>query len=97
MNRKDPLQHQGARNARHSPESERLYRRRLREVLGINAAGVEVIIRLRDQVIALQSRMRELEANISGREAGRSRRLMQHREAYFEASWEEVAEPEERP
>jgi hypothetical protein len=34
-------------------DSERLYRRRLRQVSGINGAGVEVMLRPRHQVIAL--------------------------------------------
>jgi hypothetical protein len=97
MNPKDSPEHQGAPSAWQSSESERLCRGRLREVLGINAAGVEVIMRLRNQVIALQTRMRQLEADITVREAGRSRRLTQHRKAYFEASWEEVVDPEKRP
>ena len=78
-------------------ESERLYRRRLREVLGINAAGVEVMLRLRNQVIALQARVRQLEAELAVRQAGQNSRLTQHRETYFEASWQEMVEPEERP
>ena len=76
-------------------EFERLYQRRLREVLGLNAAGVEVLLHLRNQVIALQTRVRQLEAELAVREAGRNRFLTQHREAYFEASWQEVADPED--
>ena len=86
-----------SRSAWNPSESERLYRRRLREVLGTNAAGVEVILRLRNQVIALQTRVRQLEAELAVREAGQNRRLRQHRETYFEASWQEVVELEERP
>src|SRR5262245_41445342 len=93
----DPPEPQDARSAWSPADSARLYRRRLREVLGINAAGVEVILRLRRQLIVLQTRVRQLEADLAGREAGQNTRLRQHREACFEASWQEVAELEERP
>ena len=97
MNPHDPPEHHGSRSAWNPSESERLYRRRLREVLGINAAGVEVILRLRNQVIALQTRMRQLEAELAVREAGQNIRLTQHRQACFEASWQEVVNSEEGP
>jgi hypothetical protein len=93
----DPPEHQSSRSAGNPSESERLYQRRLREVLGINAAGVEVILRLRNQVIALQTRLRQVEAELAVWEAGRNTHLTQHRQACFEASWQEVAGPEERP
>jgi hypothetical protein len=97
MHPNDPPEHQGSRSAWSPSESERLYRRRLREVLGINAAGVEVILRLRSQLIVLQSRVRQLESDLAMSEAGQNARLRQHREACFEASWQQVAELEERP
>jgi hypothetical protein len=71
-----------SRPARGTPlESERLYRLRLREVLGIDGAGVEVMLRLRHQVIALQSRVRQLEAELAMWEAGQNTCLTQHRKA----------------
>jgi hypothetical protein len=97
MNPNAPPEHQVSRNTWNPSDAERLYRRRLREVLGINAAGVEVMQRLRNQVIALQARVRQLEAELAMRQAGQNRRLMQRREACFEASWQEVVDPEERP
>jgi hypothetical protein len=45
----------------------------------------------------LQARVRQLEAELAMWEAGQNRRLMQHRERYFEASWQEIVVPEERP
>jgi hypothetical protein len=81
----------------YSSEAERLYRRRLREVLGVNAAGAEVILRLRRQAAELQARVRELEAELALREAGQNARLMQYREMCFEATWQEVVDPEGRP
>src|SRR5262245_2747111 len=86
----DPPQHQGSPGAHNPHDAERLYRRRLRDVLGINPAGVEVILRLRERMIALQIQMRQLEAELDMREAGRQTRLRQHRETYFEASWQEL-------
>ena len=97
MNPNAPPERQVSRSAWNPLDAERLYRRRLQEVLGINAAGVEVMQRLRNQVIALQARVRRLEAELAMREAGQSRRLMQLRETYFEASWQEAIDPEERP
>jgi hypothetical protein len=83
--------------AGHASEAERLYRRRLREVLGINAPGAEVILRLRRQMAELQARVRQLEAELAVRDAGQNARLMQYREICFEASWQEVVDPEEWP
>jgi hypothetical protein len=97
MTPNDPPDRRGSRSARDPSQSERLRRRHLREVLGINAAGVEVVLRLHNQVIALQARVRQLEAELAVREPGQNTRLTQHREAYFEASWQEVVDPEERP
>jgi hypothetical protein len=97
MNPNAPPERRVSRSAWNPSESERLYRRRMREVLGINAAGIEVILRLRRQMMTLQIRMRQLEAELAMREAGQNRRLMQRREACFEASWQEIGDPEERP
>jgi exonuclease VII small subunit len=72
----------------------------LREVLGINGGGVEVMLRPRHQVIALQSRVRQLEAELAMWEAGQNTRLSQHCKACLEAAWQEVVEPvdpEEQP
>ena len=96
MNPNTPSERQGSRSAWNPSKSERLYRRRLRRVLGINGAGVEVMLRLRNQVIALQTRVRQLEAELAVREVGQNTRLMRHREACLEASWQEVVGPEER-
>jgi hypothetical protein len=97
MHRNDPPKRPGSRSARDSSESEQAYRRQLQEILGINAAGVEVLLRLRNQVIALQTRVHQLEVELAGREAGQTTRLMQHRELCFEASWREVTHREEQP
>jgi hypothetical protein len=96
MNPNDPSERQGWQSAGNPAAFERRGRRRMREVLGINAAGADVILRLRQQMITLQPRVRQLEAELAMWEAGQNRRLMQHRQTYFEASWQEVADPEDR-
>jgi hypothetical protein len=45
-------------------EADQRRARRLKEVLGINPAGIEVILRLRRQVVMLQARTRQLEARL---------------------------------
>jgi hypothetical protein len=96
MNPNDPPERQDPENAWNPSESERLYRRHMQEVLGVNAAGVNIILRLRNQVLALQTRLRQLEVEISMWEAGQHMRLTRHRETCFEAAWQELTEPEER-
>jgi hypothetical protein len=97
MNANNPSERRDLGNAGNPTESERSDRRRMREVLGINAAGIEVILRLRRQMMTLQTRTRQLEAEVAMWEAGRNTRLVRHRETCFEASWQEVTDPEERP
>jgi hypothetical protein len=96
MNPNDLPERQDSENAWDPSESERLYRRHIQEVLGVNAAGVDMILRLRNQVIALQTQLRQLEVEISMWEAGQHMRLTRHRETCFEALWQEVPDPEER-
>lgn len=97
MNPKNPPGGQDMRKASNPSESERSDRRRMREVLGINSAGIEVILRLRSQVTTLQARLRQLETELAMWEARQNTRLLRHRETCFEASWQETTGPEERP
>ena len=62
-------------------------RRRLQEDLGIDEAAAETILRLRSQVIGLQSRIRQLEAELNAQSASRHMRLARFREVYYEATW----------
>jgi hypothetical protein len=55
--------------------AEHRYRRRLKETLGINPAGIEVILRLRSQVVELQTRVHRLEAELAIRRAGQDTHL----------------------
>lgn len=64
--------------------------RRLRAELGINAAGVEVILRMRQQMLALQAQMAQLEAELDRRARRRNARLAAWRSAELEAWWEDL-------
>ena len=65
-------------------------KRRLQDDLGVDDAGAETIIRLRSQVIELQSQIRQLEAELAAQYASQHMRLSRYREVYFEATWIEV-------
>jgi hypothetical protein len=97
MDPNNPPDPQDPGDAWNPSEAERLYRRHMQEVLGVNAAGIDIILRLRNQVSALQTRLRQLEVEIAMWEAGQHMRLTRHRDTWFEASWQEVADPEKRP
>ncbi len=64
--------------------------RRLQDDLGVDEAAAEVILRLRHQVIELQSHVRQLEAELSTQYAGQHMRLARYREIYYEAIWIEL-------
>jgi hypothetical protein len=96
MNPHNPSERQDSGNTWNPFESERSEYRRMREVLGINTAGIEVLLRLRNQVMALQTRMHQLEAELAMWEAGQHTRLTRQRETCFEAVWQEMTDPEKR-
>jgi hypothetical protein len=77
--------------------AERHYRRRLKEMLGINPAGIEVVLRLRSQLVELQAQVHQLEAELATRRARQDIHLIQYREACYEASWYEVVDVEVEP
>jgi hypothetical protein len=64
--------------------------RRLQDDLGVDEAAAEVILRLRRQVIELQSHVLQLEAELSAQYASQHMRLARYREVYYEATWLEV-------
>jgi hypothetical protein len=64
--------------------------RRLQEDLGIDEAAAETILNLRSQVIALQSRIRELEAELTAQVGSQNIRLARYREIFYEAAWIEL-------
>ncbi len=64
--------------------------RRLQDDLGIDEAAAEMILRLRGQIIELQSRIRRLEAELTAQYAGQHMRLARYREVYYETTWIEL-------
>ena len=64
--------------------------RRLKNDLGVDEAAVETILRLRSQVIELQSHIRRLEAELTAQYASQHMRLARYREVYYEATWIEL-------
>ena len=64
--------------------------RRLRDDLGLDETAAEAVLRLRSQVIELQSQIRQMEAELSIQAAGRQMRLAAFREVYYEATWIEL-------
>jgi hypothetical protein len=76
----------------HIPQSEEAEQRRARRLaddLGINSAGVQVVLRLRHVVVTLQARVRQLEGELRierSRSEDRSARYMRE---YDEATWDD--------
>jgi hypothetical protein len=64
--------------------------RRLKKDLGVDEAAAEAILRLRSQVIELQSRIRQLQAELTVQSASQQMRLARYREVYYEATWIEL-------
>ena len=64
--------------------------RRLQDDLGIDEAAAETILRLRNQIIELQSHVRQLETELTGQYASQRMRLARFREVYYEATWTEL-------
>jgi hypothetical protein len=64
--------------------------RRLRNDLGVNQAATESILRLRNQVVELQRRLRQLEIELTAQAGNQQMRLARYREVYDEAIWIEL-------
>jgi hypothetical protein len=64
--------------------------RRLQDDLGVDEAAAEAILRLRSQVIELQSQLRQLETELTVQAASQNMRLAHYREVYYEATWIEL-------
>ncbi|MEJ2265544.1 MAG: hypothetical protein P8X95_19045 [Anaerolineales bacterium] len=64
--------------------------RRLQDDLGVDETAAEAILRLRSQVIELQSYIRRLEAELTAQYASQHMRLARYREVYYEATWIEL-------
>lgn len=65
---------------------------RLKEDLGLDEDAIEVVLKLREQVIVLQDHLHSLESTLEIYEAGSSSRLTRYRQIVYEADWEEVQE-----
>ena len=89
-----------SRMTRYLPSEQAEYlercRRRLREELGVNPGAVEVILHLRRQILDLQSRLQALEAELETRNAGRSLRIAEYQQWYYEAAWVQEEEDDDR-
>lgn len=64
--------------------------RRLQKDLGVDQAAAEAILRLRNQVVELQSHIRQLEAELTAQVESQQLRLAPYREVYYEATWIEL-------
>ncbi len=64
--------------------------RRLKDDLGVDESAAEAILHLRRQVVELQSRIRQLEAELNAQVASQQLRLARYREVYYEATWIEL-------
>ena len=64
-------------------------RQRLNEDLELDEESIEVIMNLRSQVVALQQRLREMESMLETYRSGYSSRLIQYRQVFYEADWED--------
>jgi hypothetical protein len=64
--------------------------RRLQKDLGIDEAAAEAILRLRRQVVELQSHIRQLETELTAHYDSQQLRLARYRETYYEATWIEL-------
>ena len=64
--------------------------RRLKNDLGIDEAAAEMILHLRRQVVELQSRLHQMEAELIERQTSQQLRLTRYREVYYEAAWVEL-------
>ena len=63
---------------------------RLKNDLGIDQAAAEAILHLRNQVVELQSRVRQIEAELNTQINNEKLRLARYREIYYEATWIEL-------
>ena len=64
--------------------------RRLKNDLGVDEATAEAILRLRKQVLELQTHIRQLEIELEAQFESKQARLARYREVYYEATWIEL-------
>ena len=61
--------------------------RRLQKDLGVDQAAAETILRLRNQVVELQSHIRQLESELTAQYDNQQLRLAHYQKVYYEAIW----------
>jgi hypothetical protein len=74
-------------------ENESAYKRyyqRLKEDLGLEDEVIEIIVKLRNQVIFLQTRLQTLQSTLEIHELRYNTRLTRYREIFEEADWEDM-------
>ncbi|MCJ7622522.1 MAG: hypothetical protein MUO76_03390 [Anaerolineaceae bacterium] len=64
--------------------------RRLQNDLGVDEVAAETILRMRSQIIELQSQIRRLETELTAVYASQHSRLARYREVYYEVTWIEL-------
>jgi hypothetical protein len=79
-----------AQDMHQEEEAEQRRARRLATDLGINPAGVQVVIRLHLRVVGLTARVQQLEAALKIEHGYTEARLAQYRSKIFEGVWEEI-------
>lgn len=77
-------------SVRQEEDAEQRRARRLATDLGINPAGVQVIIRLHLRVVGLTARVQQLEDDLRVEHGYTEARLAQYRLKFFEGVWEET-------
>lgn len=60
------------------------------DLLDVDKAAAETILRLRSQIIGLQSHIRQLEAELTVQNASQQLRLARYWKVYYEATWIEL-------
>jgi hypothetical protein len=73
-----------------SEDYESRSKRRLKDDLGVDETAAETILRLRSQVIELQSQIRQLETELTAQYISQHMRLSRYRRVYYEATWIEL-------
>jgi hypothetical protein len=64
--------------------------RRLQKDLGVDETAAETILYLRNQVIELQDRVRQMQVELNAQIDNENLRLARYREIYYEATWIEL-------
>ena len=63
---------------------------RLQNDLGVDESAAETILRLRNQVVELQSHLRQMEAELYDHVSSQQVRLARYRDVFYETTWIEL-------